>query len=65
MNHKNDELLTVYEVAATLNLSAGTIRAWLLSRKLAAVRLGRAVRIPASELERLIAEGMTPARARR
>jgi excisionase family DNA binding protein len=65
MVHKNDELLTVLETSAELNLSAGTIRAWLLSRKLAAVRLGRAVRIPRSELQRLIDEGTTPAKTGR
>jgi excisionase family DNA binding protein len=65
MNIKGAELLTVNETAAELNLSTGTIRAWLLSRKLTAVRLGRAVRIPRTELERLIGEGTTPARAGR
>jgi excisionase family DNA binding protein len=62
---KNDELLTVFEVAEELNLSVGTVRAWVLSRKLASVRLGRAVRIPQSELARLISAGTSPAKARR
>jgi excisionase family DNA binding protein len=65
MTLNNIELLTVNETAVELNLSPGTIRAWLLSRKLAAVRLGRAVRIPRSELERLIGEGTTPAKGNR
>jgi excisionase family DNA binding protein len=56
------QLLTVYEVAEALNLSPGTVRAWILNRKLATVHLGRAVRIPFSEVERLINEGTTHAR---
>jgi excisionase family DNA binding protein len=56
------ELLTVNETAVEMNLSVGTIRAWLLSRKLGCVRLGKAVRIPRSEIQRLIDQGSTPAR---
>jgi excisionase family DNA binding protein len=65
MANKHGELLTVSETAAALNLSAGTIRAWILSRRLGVVRLGRAVRVPAEELQRIVTEGTTPAKTRR
>lgn len=54
-------LLTVPETAAALSLGEGTIRAWIASRRLAIVRLGRAVRIERAEVERLIAAGRSPA----
>ena len=57
------QLLTVREVAQYLNLRESTIRAWLLRRRVAYVRVGkRAVRIFASEVDRVIAEGIVPAR---
>jgi len=60
------ELLRVDDFAARLNIKPSTARAWLLRRRIAKVRLGsRAVRIPASEVSRLIAEGLIPARERR
>jgi excisionase family DNA binding protein len=60
------ELLRVDDFAARLNIKPSTVRAWILRRRIAKVRLGsRAVRIPASEVSRLISEGLIPARARR
>jgi len=56
-------LKTVEEAARLLSLSPHTIRAWIASRELEYVRLGRAVRIPAQEIERLIRHGTVPARA--
>jgi excisionase family DNA binding protein len=57
------KLLTAAQVAERLSIKESTIRAWLLGRRLARVRVGRrAVRIPASEVERIIAEGTIPAR---
>lgn len=60
------KLLTVEEAAAALSVKVATIRAWLLARRLAKVRVGRrAVRVPLTEVERIIAEGTIPARERR
>lgn len=56
-----ERLLTVPEFADALTLKASTIRAWISSRRVAAVHLGRAVRIPASEVQRIVAEGTIPA----
>lgn len=56
-------LLTVTEAAQRLAVKESTIRAWLLARRLCKVRVGRrAVRVPLSEVERVIAEGTVPAR---
>ncbi len=52
--------LTVRQAAA-LNLSEACIRAWVLRRKIGFVRLGRAVRIPQNEIQRLVDEGTIPA----
>jgi excisionase family DNA binding protein len=54
-------LVTVREAAAALGLVESTIRAWILTRKIGYVKLGKAVRIPMAELERLVADGSRPA----
>ena len=58
-------MLTVSQAAERLGLKAATLRAWIGQRRIGIVRLGRAVRIPAEEIDRLIAEGTVPARVRR
>ena len=63
---KLGEFLTVRQVAEVLNLKECTIRAWVLARRLAYVRIGRrALRIPVAEIERLISQGTVPTRERR
>ena len=65
-SHNTGQLLTVAEAAARLAVKESTIRAWLLARRLSRVRIGRrAVRIPTTEVERIIVEGTIPARERR
>ncbi len=54
--------LSVREVAGALGLSESTIRSWLAQRRLGFVRLGRAIRIPVEEVERVLAQGSVPAR---
>jgi excisionase family DNA binding protein len=44
---------TIRQAAAELNVSEFTIRAWVGQRRIAHVRLGRCIRIPAAELRRL------------
>ena len=53
---------TVAQAAAELNLSRATIRAWIAQRRLGHVRLGRAIRIPAEEIQRLLTAGYVPPR---
>jgi len=57
------ELITIQQAADALGLKPPTLRAWMSRRKIGFVRLGnRAVRIPKSEISRLIEVGFTPAR---
>jgi excisionase family DNA binding protein len=58
----NTKLLTVPQAAEALTLKPKTIRAWVAARRIVCVRLGSALRIPASEISRLIEEGTTPTR---
>jgi excisionase family DNA binding protein len=55
---------TVRQAAAELNVSQGTIRAWIIQRRLGFVRLGRAVRVPSAEIKRLLDTGFVPAEQR-
>ena len=58
---KNDaQPRTVEQAAAELNLSKETIRCWIAQRRLGHVRLGRAIRIPAQEIVRLLEAGYVP-----
>ena len=50
-------LLRVDEAAAIVKVSSKTIRRLLARGDLKAVRIGRSVRIPSSEIDRLIAAG--------
>ena len=52
---------TVEEAAHALGLSIHTVRAWIAQRRIAYLRLGRAIRIPAAEIERILAESIVPA----
>ena len=58
----NTKLYKVSEVAEITGLSEATWRSWILHRRVSVVRLGRSVRIPQSEIDRLITEGTVPAR---
>ena len=53
-------LLSITEFAARLRVTSACVRRWLLERKIASVKLGRLVRIPATEVDRLICVGMRP-----
>lgn len=64
MEHRGTgQLLRVSEAAERLAVKESTLRAWILARRLSCVHIGRrAVRIPISEIERIIVEGTVPAR---
>jgi len=55
-----DLLLTVEEFAAQLRLTPACVRKWILCRRVAVVKIGRLVRLPSSELLRIIDEGSRP-----
>jgi excisionase family DNA binding protein len=56
-----EEPRTIAEAASELGLSVHTVRAWVAARRMAHIRLGRAIRIPAAEVRRLIEENTVPA----
>ena len=51
---------TVQQAASELNVSIHTIRAWIARRKIGHVKLGRAIRVPRAEIDRLLARGSVP-----
>lgn len=55
------KLLTVRQAAEVLGIRESTIRAWIAQRRIGIVRLGRSVRIPLEETDRLILRGTIPA----
>jgi excisionase family DNA binding protein len=65
MSNTEKVLLTVSQAAERLNLTRSCLRRWILERRVATVKLGRLVRVPASEVDRLIATGLRPARPTR
>lgn len=50
-------LVTVQEAAMRLSLDPNTLYIWHRQKRIKTVKLGRAVRIPASEVERLATKG--------
>jgi excisionase family DNA binding protein len=52
---------TEREAASVLQVSIHTIRAWRYQRRLAYTKIGRSVRIPRSEVRRLVRRGAVPA----
>ena len=61
MSNEHVRTVTVNDAAEELGLSPATIRAWIRQRRIGYVRLGRAVRIPSSEIHRLVERGTVPA----
>jgi excisionase family DNA binding protein len=58
-------LLSVPQFANALGVTPACIRRWILERKITTVKLGRLIRVPASEVERLVNSGLRPARTAR
>jgi excisionase family DNA binding protein len=56
------KLNRVQEAAEAWNVSTKTVWNWIAQGRVGVVRLGRAVRIQQSEIDRLIDDGFTPAR---
>lgn len=54
------QLRTVGQVAVELSVAPSTVRAWIAQRRLGHVRLGRAIRVPSTEIARVMEEGFTP-----
>lgn len=56
----DEKLLSVFEAQEMTGRKASTWRRDISERRVAHVKLGRLVRIPLSEIERLISEGYRP-----
>ncbi len=56
------ELLTIPEFAATMRVKPSCVRRWIHERKLTIIHVGRLVRIPDSEVARLIQTGTRSAK---
>ena len=60
MKKEPQQLRTVQEAADQLGMAPVTIRTWMAARRIDYVKLGRSVRIPQSEISRIVEEGLTP-----
>lgn len=56
------KLLTVSEFAQEVHMTVAGVRRWLLEGRIARYKLGRLVRIPSTEVQRLLDTGFIPAR---
>jgi excisionase family DNA binding protein len=59
MADEND-LLTIEDFAAVLRVKPSCIRRWALERRITTVKVGRLVRIPSSEVGRIVRSGLRP-----
>jgi excisionase family DNA binding protein len=57
------KLLTVAQFAEALGVTVACCRRWTLERRITFTKIGRLVRIPATEADHLIAEGLRPAKS--
>ena len=51
------KLLSIPQFAEQLGVTDSCIRRWVLERRVGVIKVGRLVRIPAAEIDRIIAEG--------
>lgn len=63
MTTGNPDLLTIPEAATRLACSEGAVRTWLRQGRLKAVKLGRAVRLRAEDIDAAAREGIPAAKA--
>jgi len=55
-------LLTIREFAGALNVTIACVRRWVLERRINSIRVGRLVRITPEECQRIIEQGLVPAK---
>ena len=58
-----DTFYTPDELASMLKVTRQAIYNWIQQGRIEAVRIGRTVRIPGAEVDRLLREGRTPRQA--
>jgi len=59
---ENSRLLTIPEFADALRIKPSCVRRWLSESKITRVHVGRLVRIPASEIDRIVQLGTRSAK---
>jgi excisionase family DNA binding protein len=59
---EDTHLLTIQEFASPLKVKPACVRRWILEGKVTIVKVGRLIRIPASEVDRIIAQGTRTAK---
>lgn len=57
-----EEMFSMNPAARTLGIKEKTLRGWVANGRIGCVRYGRTIRIPLSELNRIISEGYRPAK---
>jgi excisionase family DNA binding protein len=60
---ETDELYRLDAAARRWNVAVKTARVWVSQGRVAHCRVGRGIRIPLSEVNRIIAEGYRPAKS--
>jgi excisionase family DNA binding protein len=58
------ELLKVPKTAERLDCSVGAVWKWIAEKRIRVVRLGRSVRVPLAEVQKIIEQGLPPAGGR-
>lgn len=53
----DQQLLTIREASDRLGLRESTLRRWVLQRRIAYCKIGRAVRVPAAVIEEMVRVG--------
>jgi excisionase family DNA binding protein len=57
---KQKQNLSVFETAEILGVTSFAVRAWIARRIIGHRKLGRAVRVPREEVERMLHDSYTP-----
>lgn len=64
MQRQQTELLTIQDFASALQVTKACVRRWISERKITIVKIGRLVRIPADEIDKLVNKGTRPAQSK-
>jgi excisionase family DNA binding protein len=52
-----NKLLNIAQFAELLGVTQSCVRRWVLERRINVIKVGRLIRIPAAEFDRIVAEG--------
>ncbi len=58
VTHEPETLYKIREASELLRVTTKTVYRWTVEGRIRTVRMGRAVRVPASEIDRIIREGL-------